>query len=244
MQYSTKARWIVASACCAIVAMALSATESRGAFSIKLSDGLTEVLVEDGGANDSDGATGAVTWQGSIGVFATTFGGGISTPLSGDETDPEMHLTGLVSSTAPGGVLTMALTQTGFTGTPMGVDAATFLSAIGGFAKGVVSMETWVGLANGAFEESIRLSNFDGDTFAGAFSAVDPSAETAVGSLFSLTMIVKVKHGFPERTGGRVTSSFDAQLEALPEPSMVAMWAGMGGCAALGAVIRRRKLNA
>jgi len=227
-----------------LAAILFSAAESRAAFSMKLSDGSSTVIVDDGAGNDLDPDTGGVTWLGAIGLFDFNIGAGTSMPLTGAATDPEMHLTGAVRSRGAGGEMTIWLTQTGFTGTPMGIDAAGFLSSIGGVANGLVSMETWVGLANGAFEESIRLSNFDGDTFAGAFSATDPSAEIAVGSLFSLTMIVKVKHGFPERTGGRVTSSFDAQLEALPEPSMVAMWAGLGGCAALGTVIRRRKQTA
>lgn len=222
----------------------MSASESRAAFSMKLSDGSTTVNVNDGAGNDLDPAAGGVTWIGAIGLFDFNIGAGTSMPLTGAATAPEMHLTGSVRSRSTGGEMTMWLTQTGFTDTPMGLDAAAFLSSIGGVANGIVSMETWVGLTNGAFQQSVLLSDFDGGTFEDAFSAADSSAPTALGSLYSLTMIVKVKHGSPEGTATRVTSSFDAQLEALPEPSMVAMWAGMGGCAALGAVIRRRKQNA
>lgn len=237
MLYFTKAsRWF-ASICLAFVAVAFSAAVSQAAFSMKLSDGSSSVQVNDGSGSDLNGSAGRISWIGSIGEFSFNLVSGLSTPQIGSLTDPNMALSGLITSFGGDGELTIMLTQTGYTNTPMGLNAAAFLSSLDVDLGDAIEFQTWAGLGNGAFEQSILLSDLSG------ISGTDTSDLTQLGSLFSLTMIAKVTH---ERRGSPITM-FSTEVEALdavaalPEPSMVAMWAGIGGCAALGAVIRRRR---
>lgn len=238
MRHSTKTTWLFAATSLAILATALLATEAQAAFSLKLSDGTSTVQVNDGSFFDFDGATGGIFWGGAIGKFDLTVSTGTSMPLVGSATSPLMHLSSSVRSRGDGGLLTITLTQTGFTGTPMGLDAAAFLSSIGGVAGGAVSMETWVGLSNGAYEQSVLLSDLENVGADGLFGGADSSSPTDLGSLFSLTMVVTVAHGYTP-PGTRIVSSFDAELEALPEPSAASVWAGIGGFVSLGAFARR-----
>jgi len=236
MQYSTRARWCVASICCAVAVVVFSGTEGRAAFSMKLSDGSSTIQVNDGAAGDLNGNAGRISWIGSIGDFSFNIVSGLSTPAIGSLSDPSMALSGLVTSFGGDGELTIMLTQTGFTNTPTGLDAAAFLTSLDVDLGDAMEFQTWVGLSNGAFEQSVLLSDLSG------ISGSDTSDVVQLASNFSLTMVAKVTH---ERRGWPITmfsSGLEAldQVNALPEPSMVAMWAGMGGCAALGAAMRRR----
>ncbi len=225
-----------------MAAFAFSATESRAAFSMKLSDGSSTVYVNDGGGGDLSGAPGRISWIGSIGDFSFNLVSGLSSPQIGSLSDPSMALSGLITSFGGDGELTIMLTQTGFTNTPTGLGAAAFLSSLNVDLGGAIEFETFIGLNNNPFEASIpnSLSSLSG------LSASDISEVSNLPSNFSLTMIARVTH---ERRGSPITM-FNTELDALntvsalPEPSMVAMWAGMGGCAVLGTIIRRRRRKA
>ncbi len=203
---------------------------------MRLTSGASTVDIDDGDFGlDLNPALGGISWVGSIGDFNFNIVSGLSTPQIGSLTAPHMALDGLITSFGGvGGELTVMLTQTGFTGTPMGLDAAMFLSMLDVDLGDAVEFESWVGTGDQPFEQTTLLSDLSG------IYTTDTSDATKLGSMFSLTMIAKITHV----PGGSRITIFNTEVEALPEPSMVAMWAGMGGCAALGAVIRRRKLNA
>jgi len=217
--------WLAFAAVFGVVA--LTSNVGRAAFVLKLSDGANNVVV--------NGSNGFVSYVGMVGSSMMNVSAGISMPLLGSATQPHMHLTSFAAFT--GGELTISLTQTGFSNTPMGLDPAAFLSSIGGIGgtNGSISFETWV--TDETTNQSFLLSSMSDLT--GPFALADASELVSLNGLFSLTMIAKITHGSTPSLFGTIVSSFDAEIEALPEPSGAAVWAGVGGFAGLGLVAQR-----
>lgn len=220
----------------------LQAADAHAGFAMNLSTGGPGVTIHDGDAGDNlGGQPGAINWIGHVGGLTFALSTGVTYPAVGSPSAPFMHLDGLVVGPT-GGTLTIMLTQTGFTGTPVGLAAASFLSSIGGVTNGIVSMETYASTSNAEFDitgsDTILLSDLSGIGVNGEFSGSDVSDFVSLTNPFSLTMVITI-----QRTG--IISGFNAELEALaveslPEPSTAYMWGGLGGCAALGMVVRRR----
>lgn len=177
---------------------------------LSLSDGVTNVVVVDGGVGDSYPLPGAVTYNGVVGPKWSVVMTGLANPNVGSATAPEMDL--IVSATSTGaGTLTILWSDTFF-----GPSIGTVTTLLSGTTVGNVSCSTFSDSGNGIFAETTLLTS-QGPFGPGAFNDTAYGA-LALGAPYSLTMDAVLTH-----TGGG-NSGFDADLQ-IPEPGTWALCA-------------------
>jgi len=225
---------LVSAVFAAVAGLGLEGAE--GVPSLKLSDGSTTVEISDGGQGDMNSLAGAITFIGSIGGFLLNVTTGLSVPVSGSADAPHLDLHSVnVANVGGGGVLTITFSDS-FT-SPLAPYVAGFISAIGGTVttgggQAYVELETYLATSP---DNSQSL----GEGYYGPFSGVvSPFGGTYVSSIlpgtlpYSLTEIITVS------LPGGASASFNADLQALPEPmSLLLVGTGLIG---LGFLSRRR----
>lgn len=215
-------KWtLVGLALAAMVFLGTGATATP--LTLTLSDGSNTVTVQDGGIGDSNAAPGAVTWIGSIGDWTINVTTGLGYPALGNLSWPHLDLNSVNYSEAAG-TLTMLLTQGGFTSPA----PPAFLLDIGGTTGGNVAAYACAGVSLGACED-VALGPFSSSPFSGSasFPFLDPGEDYQVGIKVVLT-----------HTAAGV-SSFDAELQSVPEPGTYALI----GAGLLGLGLLRRRLS-
>lgn len=191
-------------------------------LTLTLNDGSNPpVIVQDGGAGDSNPTPGVVTWIGSLGVWTVNVSTGLGYPEAGSLSWPYLDLNSVNKSTGAG-TLEITLIQGGFTSPP----PPAFLFQIGGTTQGTV--DAWACAAQTITTcNDVHLGAFSG----GAFSGATPLSFTDPGQPYELGIRIQINHA------GTGVSSFDAEVSSVPEPGAYAM-IGLG-LAALG-LLRRR----
>ncbi len=192
---------------------------------LQLQSGATIVTVADQGPGDSNPAVGAVTWIGSIGSFNVNVSTGLSKPISGTPSSPNMDLNSVDHSTGAG-TLTVRFSDDNFTGTQ-----PAFVATIGGTTAGTVQYDTYVDSTNTIFGTETQLTSITATTT--PFDGADTSSVGAPAGPYSLTQVVTITHK------GAGSTSFDATLAPVPEPMTVLLLGS--GLAALGLLQRKRK---
>jgi hypothetical protein len=186
----------------------LMTTGQADAAALRLTEGANQVTVVDGGAGDANPAAGAVTFIGDVGVFSINVSTGITKPILGSASFPEMHLNSVNVSTAPG-TLTIEFTETDFTNF---ASIPAFLMQFGGVTDGTISYSAYLDNNNTAFGQGTLIASsqlHSNGAFAEEFASnIVPSDEP-----YSLTQVVTITHG-----AGTLDTSFDATLQAVPEP--------------------------
>lgn len=218
----------------AVVALVLGGTTpSHATLMISLADNLgNSATVTDQGAGDANPALGAATFVGSLGNFLINVTTGLSKPVLGSATLPDIDLSSVDVTSALGGTLTLEVTDTDFIGN---AGFADFVSAIGGTqgSGGSLTYSTFADCSNSAFGMGTALSSqsFSGG---GAFSGSSTSPTTLCSGNYSLTELVSLS-----LPGGFVGTSFDANL-AVPEPATLALFGA--GLLALPLLARRKRI--
>jgi hypothetical protein len=206
---------------------------------IRLSDGVNpDVIVLDnaGAAVASTGGNvsthadinplaGVVTFSGNIGNFIVNVTTGLSKPVIGQRLDLNSVQ---VTSGAGGGTMTLQVTDTGFTLSPGGLKLA-----LGGTTDGSVSFSGAGDAGNAEFGAGPgpALGPFGPGAFSGTVIAA--GAGTAP---YSMTLTAVIVHGTGDST------SFDAELSPVPEPSSLVLVAT--GLTFFGGTFWRRRRKA
>jgi hypothetical protein len=198
-------------------------------LSLRVIDGVTTIAtITDGGAGDLNPLSGAVTFIGSFGAAITNIDSGLSKPIIGSITAPELHLDGLLASS--GAIsLTLMLSDTEFSGS-----LGDFFASIGGVLGGGLG-------SNITYSVYRDLTNTLFGTGAGTLvCSVGPLTASPFGgncantlgldSNYSITLVAALNHA------GEGHSSFNAVAKddvPVPEPSaMILISIGMIGVAA------------
>ena len=195
-------------------ALALVCTPRANAtVQITLTNGASSVTLTDGGAGDVCGAVNCVTFSGALGNYIVN----VSTGLANNGINPFLDLNSI--NLAPGGnagLLTISTSANNYT-----APAPQFSFQVGGTSSlnGSLSFSAYGGNNNTLFSTSQQLgstltfgpgvSPFAGSTNSGGIGAT--------ANPYSLTIVANL-NGV---TAGAV--SFDAALDAVPEPATMAL---------------------
>jgi hypothetical protein len=205
------------------------APQAKATVEVTLTNGASTVTVVDGGAGDSCAAVNCVTFNGALGNYIIN----VSTGIANNGVNPFLDLNSVnVTNTANAGLLTIATTQTGYT-----ANAPQFSFGVGGTSTlgGNVSFAAYGGTNNTAFSTAHQIgstlnfgtvSPFSGSTTGGG-NTVNPYSLTIVASLNGVN-------------GPGTAASFNASINAVPEPVSVSL---LGGVLLLTATAIRKKLN-
>jgi len=197
---------------------------------LTLSDGTNSVTVADGGAFDTYSGQGVVSYSGNLGPTSPFFINvttGVSSPPLGSSGAPHLDLNSINITGVQPGVLTITFQDT-FVG-PLAPYVAGFISTIGGTlaAGGQITYETFVnGQSLGSWDSE------SGGSFGGSFgtSFLQDAPYYLLSEVITLSL-----------PGGWANASFNAELQALPEPlSLLLVGTGLIG---LGFLSRRRRMH-
>jgi len=197
---------------------------------LTLSDGSNSVTIQDNSTNDSSGLAGVVVYNGAVGTnFIVNVTTGLTKPIIGSSTYPELDLNSVNVSSSGQGTLTISWTDTDFN---LPDSLTGFVSKIGGTTAGTVDLWTYLDEGNSEFGEGTLLSHL-GSFDSAAFSGSDVATINPVDP-FSLTLVAEINH-----SGAGQVSSFDAGISPVPEPAtMLLLGVGLCGLAFIG----RKKL--
>jgi len=205
------------------------------------------VLVPDGAPGlDLNPLPGVVTYIGTVpalggGTWNINVTTGITKPATGDSIVMQMDLNSVDATSAGGGTLEIMFSEDNF-GPGSGGFAAQIGGTLGGGAGSSVAYNTYLDTGNVIFGTtstsptalSLTSQAFNSSPFSGSASAaVGPQAFP-----FSLTQEVKINHT------GNGTTSFDAALCNVPEPSSALLLLGLllGGIGGVGLLKKKEEI--
>jgi hypothetical protein len=213
-----------------------SNSEAVPYFAIQLSDGVSNVVVEDNlNFQDLDPRSGIINWTGSVGDWSLEVQIAQTYDMLGGISTPQIDLASVNSSTAAG-TLTIDVSATGF------VPDSSFTSAlvaIGGTTlpngNSAITAQLFGGNSNTLFDKTnfiVGTGALVGNA-AGVFGGSASSGFATTTGDFSLTSEVTIRHGASGLT------TFDVNSTAVPEPFTMAF---LGTCL-LGAGMAGRKFK-
>lgn len=225
----------------AVISLVGMSSSAQAAFQMQIiSSSAGTTTITDGGFNDSNTNTGAITFVGSVGAYDIQVNTGLSKPVLGSAASPQLDLNYIVNRLTAGAAetLTIKISDTGFTTSPAPLNL--FVGGTNG--PGTTSaFIAGTGLNNVVFNTADASTTVPtSGTFAsgGAFSGAGVFTVPANGgNPYSLTVGVTLKND-----GSAGASSADAHLTPVPAPAgLVIALTGMP-VLGLGAWIRRRRV--
>ncbi len=228
-------RRIVCGALLLLVSLAVASRDAHAIPTLRLTDpaGPTVVVVADGQVVvpiDSNPIPGAVTYIGAVGAnWTLNVTTGVTKPFQGGPVVPHPDLNSVNATSAGAGTLIIEFSETFYGPLPAGY---VFKAGIGGTTPGNVVYDAWADPGNGLFVQTTLLTSqgpfgpgaFSGTAFSGAIPGLFP---------YSITQVVTITHTGPGLT------SFDAELQAVPEPGTLMLLGS--GLAGLGYLMQRRR---
>ena len=219
---------------CAVFAVASVCQASLGPLQIKLDDGSNTIVIEDGGAGDTNPADGEVSIIEALGVWTTNISSGVTAPSLGTTSLPEMDLVSYNATSNSAGTMTVSITAKYVPNSPV---IGGFYHTIGGTTSGTVSTSLYIGTS--AFDESTQITSMTpsllgvAPTF--AFSDQTQGGDDGMDEEYWLTLTADVEHTSAGST------SFNAKVDPIPEPASIAIWTLMAGIGGLIWMRRRSK---
>ena len=206
---------------CALFAASLS--NAVAALQLRISNGnpADTVNVVDQGPGDNNALVGFITYNGPVGAQWTTISSGVGTPAIGNPATPYMELHSVDVSSVGAGVLTIELTDTGFTGVG---PAAT---SLGGISQGTASVQVYADGGNAPFGTASLITS--GGPYAGVFGD-NQGGLVNVSTPYSLTIVLVVTHSGPDRN----RTAIDIDFSVTPDtgcPACINPNLGLGAAA-------------
>lgn len=199
---------------------------------LRLSDTVTTITIADGGAKDSCGLLGCITFIGALGDFFLNVATGMTKPTVDvpGESVTDLNSVNVSSLIGPNpNTLIISFTDVGFAA-PIGLAAS--IIEFDGTTAGTVSYSAYLDNTNAPFGTGTLLAALL-PVGSGAFAATGGGLVTT-SDPFSLTSVVSITHpqGF-----GTATTSFDASIRIVPEPATLLL---IGSVLLVGAAVSRR----
>jgi hypothetical protein len=207
--------------------LGMAAGQALAVPTLTITDGITTIVVQDGGSGDGCSNVGCVSFVGGIGNWNINILGGFTKPVLGSSVAPHMDLSFNDNYIGNGpGTLTLLWSDTGFNTGP-----AVFISDIGGTrANGVttVAYSDFVSASNALNALTTPLCS--GSFTTSAFSGTCTSAFGGSGAYSMTQRIILTATGPGQASGDHGVM--------IPEPSSLAL-IGLG-LLGLGFASRRR----
>jgi hypothetical protein len=176
-------KYLTVTAAAAACAATASASPTPSGAALELISGATTIIIQDGSGSDISPLTGSVGWVGSINGWAVVITSGLTKPIQGSVTGPDMDLS-VQASAGGAGSLTIEFTDTGFGPVTGGVNH----QFSGNIGSSVVTSAGYYDAGNGQFATTTPLGGSINLAGPFSFTLVDTFTPGSVSTDDNLTV--------------------------------------------------------